>query len=172
MAETITPGKELRVGDGWRYQCKRCNYQVEIGRPFPATCPGCHTRGWWGHLTPLDIAQNMDGVKKDGIPPKNPVEKMLGGITAHKSILSHAEPQNQGGCGDSKGRGRGRPRLAVPEDLIIELAGLRFSSRKMPSELDKRGFKGIGYKTVQRVLSGKRNGNGDGDCNHRLPIPL
>jgi len=89
---------------------------------------------------------------------------MHGGIKTRDLILSqlpdaveYHQRQNKGVYDATQGQGRGRPRQAVPDDLILELSGHGFSSRVMVDELDKRGFKDIGYKTIQRVLSGKRN---------------
>lgn len=173
MVETATLDNELRVGDGWRYRCWRCNYEVGIDKPFPKECPGCHAGGWWGHLTTPGIAKNMDGAKRDGIDAKNSEVKMPEGIMTRFGILSQqenavvcAEGQNEGISEPSLGRGRGRPLQLVPEDLIKKLDIKGFSSRAMVDELDKKGFKGIGYKTIQRILAGKRNG----DCNHGLQI--
>ena len=159
MTETTTPGKELRVGDGWRYQCWKCNYKVGIDKPFPKECPGCGARGWWGHLVTPGITQNPNNVKEGAGDNKNYAVKVVGGIRTQNLFLSHdndavvCQPhENKGVYEPSHGQGRGRPRLTVPEDLIMELDGQGFSSRAMVEELAKHGVAGIGYKTIQRRL--------------------
>jgi len=156
MAETATLDNELKVGTGWRYRCWNCNRQVKIDKPFPKRCPGCGATGWWGHLTPAVPRNNGE---KDGDGIKNYSETMPGGIKTQDLILSqlpdavtHGVAQNEGILEPSQGQGRGRPRQTVPDDLILELAGQGFSSRKMVTELAKRGSPGIGYKTIQRRL--------------------
>ena len=156
MAETATPDKELRVGDGWRYQCWKCNRQVKIDKPFPKECPGCGAGGsWWGHL----------------VTPENGkityAENTPGGIMVHKRILSQL-PDDVGRCPldsegiykPSHGQGRGRPRQNVPDDLIMELSGLGLSSRGMVKELATRGYPGKGYKVIQRRLKVLSRDNG------------
>lgn len=158
MVETATTDNELRVGDGWRYQCRRCNHAVGIDKPFPKECPGCHARGWWGHLVTPTITQNLNGGNEDGTDNKNSGVKVPEGIMGRKRILSQQEnavvcavAQNNGIYEPSLGHSRGRPLQPVPEDLIKDLDRRGFSSRAMVGELDKKGFK-IGYKTIQRRL--------------------
>ena len=146
-------------GSGWHYQCKTCNYQVGIDVAFPKECPGCHAPGWWGHLVTPGITQNLNNVKEGAGDNKNNEVKVSGGIKTHNRILSQlpdavvCQPrENKGVYEPSHGQGRGRPRLSVPEDLIMELAGQGFSSRAMVEELAKHGVAGIGYKTIQRRL--------------------
>jgi len=151
-----------RGGPGWRYQCKSCGYKVGLDAAYPKECPGCHAPGWWGCLVTPVISQN--GVKKDGDTVKTTNIKASEGIKTRKGILSqeetplvHCQPYSEGDYEPIPRNGRGRPRQPVPEDLIKDLDHQGFSSRAIEGELDKQRFK-VGYKTIQRVLSGKRNG--------------
>jgi hypothetical protein len=140
MAETIKTVSELKVGDGWRYRCLTCNFEVGIDKAFPETCPGCHAAGWWGRLTAGDSMKNS----KAAMQTRDLI------LSQQENAVVHGLAQNNGVSEPSQGRGR--PRQAVPDGLIIKLAGQGFSSRAMVDELDKRGYKNIGYKTVQRRL--------------------
>lgn len=159
MATAIKIVSDLKVGDGWRYRCLTCSFEVGIDKAFPETCPGCGARGWWGRLTASDIGK-LAQKNRDGDDIKNPNETMSGGINTPKRILSqqenavvHGLAQNNGVFEPSQGRGRGRPRHDIPESLILELGKKGFSSRAMVGELSKRGLK-VSYKTVQRRLQG------------------
>lgn len=170
MVKMIMNNDNSRGGLGWRFQCWKCNYKVGIDKPFPETCPGCQAPGWWGHLVcPNNSKKDGDHVKTLGnfgkvaenteIDTNLSSDKTPGGIMVHKRILSQL-PDDVGRCPldsegiykPSHGQGKGRPRLTVPEDLIMELAGQGFSSRAMVEELAKHGVAGIGYKTIQRRL--------------------
>lgn len=160
---------ELKVGSGWRYQCRRCGFQVGIASAFPETCSGCHAPGWWGRLVCPN--NNRGDSKKDGnhaktlddfgkiaentkIDVKTLSPKTPGGITPQKSILSQKERCPSEALRHYK---RGRKLLPTPDKLIRNLNKKGYSSRLIESELDKKGFR-IGYKTIQRVLSGQRQG--------------
>lgn len=152
---TAETTKEYHVGDGWRYQCRTCGFQVGIDSAFPENCPGCHAAGWWGHLTPA-IAQNNG--KRGGDNGKNSAGMMAGGIKTRNRILSQqenavglVEHQNNGISEPSLERGRGRPFQPLPEDLIKELDHQGLSSRGIAEKLNKQGIC-VSYKTVQRRL--------------------
>ena len=149
-----------RGGPGWRYQCKSCGHKVGLDAAYPKKCPGCGAPGWWGCLVTPVISQN--GVKKDGATVKTTNIKALGGVKTRDLILSqeetplvHCQPYSVGDYEPTPGNGRGRPRKTVPEALIKKLDHHGFSSRAIEDELDKQGFK-VGYKTIQRILGGKR----------------
>lgn len=152
---------ELRVGKGWRYQCWNCNHQIKIDKPIPRKCPSCGSTsksGFWGHLvTPGDIGK-PDQKIEDGFSVKNSETIMSGGIKTPKRILSQLpdalacqQHQNNRVFEPSQGRERGRPRQAVPEDLILKLASQGFSSRAIVARLNEQGIS-ISYKTVLRRL--------------------
>jgi hypothetical protein len=41
---------QLKVGEGWLYQCWACDHYVTTDAALPERCPGCGAGGWWGHL--------------------------------------------------------------------------------------------------------------------------
>ena len=49
---------QLKVGEGWLYQCWACDHYVTTDAALPERCPGCGAGGWWGHLvTPREGTQ-------------------------------------------------------------------------------------------------------------------
>ncbi|MBV6343173.1 hypothetical protein, partial [Candidatus Magnetobacterium casense] len=59
LSDTLVP-KEYHVGDGWRFECKTCHYQVGIDHRAPETCPGCGRAGWWYRCSTGDVFKRGD----------------------------------------------------------------------------------------------------------------
>ena len=144
---------ELKVGDGWRYQCKSCDYQVKVDSAFPEKCPGCGAGGWWGHLTsqgpkspksttakpePLSGERYQD-TTPDFCPPKSDV------VVAKRLTDKNAvTPPDNGGK-------RGRPLVMLPDDLIQQLSNDGLGAIRIAEKLKEQGIE-ISYKTVLRRL--------------------
>lgn len=155
---------ELRVGEGWRYRCWACNYQVGIATAFPETCPGCGRSGWWGHLTTVADNGTLGQKTGDGANMENLETIMPAGIKTRNVFLSQAFDavgrsggENEGIPETSPARDRGRPRRAVPEGLILELAGQGLGSRQIAADLEARGFH-MSYKSIQRYFKRQKQG--------------
>lgn len=128
---------ELKVGDGWRYQCKSCDCQVKVDNAFPEKCPGCGAGGWWGHLT-----------AQSGIRGKNSRDKIPKPVKTRSNILSQPIFNNNNDVLENTGPGR-KP---LPLDGIVkELASQGMSSRGIAAALIEQGIN-VSYKTVQRRL--------------------
>ena len=128
---------ELKVGHGWRYQCKSCDYQVKVDKVFPEKCPGCGTGGWWGHLT-----------SQNGVRGKNLWDKILKPVKTRSNILSQPVFDNDNDVLEHNGPGR-KP---LPLDGIVkELASQGMSSRGIAAALIEQGIN-VSYKTIQRRL--------------------
>ena len=155
MTDQALVTEEYHVGDGWRFECRTCHYQVGIDHRPPETCPNCGRGGWWFHCTTGDSFQ-----KHDWTDYQLTVTKKNSRVLDHSLILSQADNSmacpgdENNGDSETSGRGRGRPALDVPLDLIKELAGRGLSSRAIAKELAVRGITGIGYRTVYRRLQG------------------
>lgn len=147
--------RELRVGEGWLYQCQSCDHQVTLDVAFPEKCPRCGAGGCWGHLT-------TPGEDTDN---KNDEVMMEWGIKIPQRILSQENNavvctgrQNNSIFQQTWARGPGRPCQPVPEDLIKEMDHQGLSSRKIAADLAARGFN-LSYKSVQRYLRRQKQGS-------------
>jgi hypothetical protein len=165
MVTAIETVSELKVGEGWLYQCWRCGHQVTLDAAFPENCPGCGAGGWWGHLVTAGVIGKPDQKNEDRTFIKNPNEMMPGGIKTPYRILSqlpdaveHCEAENRGIYEPSPGRGIGRPRRGIPRNLINQLSLQGLSSRRIAADLAARGFN-LSYKSVQRYFKRQKQGS-------------
>ena len=128
---------ELKVGDGWRYQCKSCDYQGKVDNAFPEKCPGCGAGGWWGHLT-----------SQNGVSVEILRDKLINPAKPQSSILS--QPVCEGKNDVSGHNGPGRKPLPL-DGIVKELASQGMSSRGIAAALIEQGIN-VSYKTIQRRL--------------------
>jgi hypothetical protein len=69
--------------------------------------------------------------------------------TKSEEVSNHVPPVMSQDCKVKQGRNN------LPEDIIIKLHDEGLSSRTISNRLEARGVK-VSYKTIQRLLSGKR----------------
>lgn len=137
----------------WLYICSKCGHHVTDGVTVYGECPDCHASSWLCHLRSQDDSKG----KISGNEALAPV------ITPPVILSQENEPlHNWDKITLSKsqaGKSRlGRKQHPIPGDLIKQLASQGHSSRQIAEKLSEHGTN-TSYKTVQRVLSGQRQGS-------------
>ena len=142
----MTTEDEGRVGDGWRYQCKRCAREVGIDAAFPETCPGCGAGGWWGKLTSAERCDTTPSVSNHTPELCHPFDDAVVGESAQNRAIP--------GAPHGVKPGRGRPTMPLPEGMMRELAGQRFGAKRIAQELEAKGIT-VSSRTINRRLQGR-----------------
>lgn len=142
----MTTELEGRGGPGWRYQCKSCGHEVGIDAALPKVCPGCQATGWWGKFTCATRRATNPSVP-------NHTEQICHPITDGDM---HGCGQNNGDCGGlltpAKPEGiRGPKFRAIPDDLVLELAGQGNGAKRIAMALADRGIM-VSSRTIHRRL--------------------
>lgn len=134
---------ESRVGHAWRYHCRRCGHEVDLLAAFPETCPGCGAGGWWGKLTTTGGSATS--------PTMSEYSDELWRATTDSPM--HESGANNGilAAPLTVTRGRGRPFMPTPDDLITELAAEGYGCRRIADELGLRG-EVVSPRTVARRM--------------------
>lgn len=146
--------RELRVGDGWRYQCKSCGHKVGIDSALPKTCPRCGAGGWWGKWTTpgcrSDSFWDDETLNKSTPHPKEHPTPIMQQAFVGDSLS--ATPKLEDTDTPKTHNGPGRPEIALPTTLLDQLIDRGLSVRAISEKMKQAGIV-VHYSTVSRRLT-------------------